>query len=177
MRVFDQDLLAKGSNVAAWQRRCLHAVAVWSRLGVLCCVIGLMVGSPVAADSSPLELGLEGDSSAGHLRLTWSGGGPGAEYELQQSEDEGFSSVEVRYRGEQTASVLSGLPNGEFYFRVRTVEGEGGGTPGPWSSAVSFVVTHYSLQFAVTLLVIGALIFLSTVVFLVVFSGRVETDD
>lgn len=173
-----------------WRQHCLCGVLVLS-----CSLPAL-----AAADDS-LELEFDGDPAAGHLRLTWSGGPDAAQYELQEATRADFADAVVRYRGGHTASVLSGLDNGDFYYRVRVLPDDASlagaqlparnaplaelgespalatdNEPG-WSDSAHFHVQHYSLPFALTLLVCGGLIFAATVFFLTYFSRRVTTDD
>lgn len=165
MRRFDRDLLGRGPSSWAGQ----------PYVCLLLCLAALLLSFPAAAETALLELEANGNSSAGHVRLSWAGGETGTSYELQQANDVAFGKPEVRYQGQQTASVISGLPDGEFYFRVRRLGQDG--VPGPWSSVVRFAVTHYKLGFALTLLAIGAVIFVATVCFLIVFSRKVRTND
>ncbi len=81
-------------------------------------VVGGVVGSAMAAPLLESDLGPRaGVSDDGTIDLVWRGEGP--EYELQQSTDADFSDAHLRYRGPDTESVLTGLAEGTYHFRVR----------------------------------------------------------
>jgi len=109
-------------------------------------------------------------SDAGHIKLVWqypNGLGPGAQFELQQANDAAFRTNRTIYLGPDLASFVSGLPNGEYYFRIRTRMNDG--RTSFWSRALSVKVEHQSLQLAFSLFGIGALVFVATLA--VVFFG------
>ena len=120
-------------------------------------------------------LSLQGDSAAGYATLHWEGGGEasGAEFLLEESGTEDFRASRVRYQGFQHGSVLSGLANGAYHFRVRSRASRQ--QPwGAWSAPRSFTVVHHGLPLALVLLGTGALVFGLTLGFLLVFSRRVS---
>lgn len=79
---------------------------------------------------------------------------------LQQSLDPSFTQVKTLYEGPDYASFVSGLSNGEYYYRVGT---KSKNSPVPqWSEPLSLEVAHHSKQLAMSLFVIGIIIFLST---------------
>lgn len=125
----------------------------------------------VAVADAP-KLTVEGDPGAGHLRLAWDVDAP-AQSELQMAENPAFDGAMVRYRGNHTASVLSGLRDGQRYFRVRTHRD---GQTSAWSNVVSFTVKHHERGFALLLLGAGALVFAATLGFLIVFSRKHQHD-
>ena len=59
-------------------------------------------------------------------------------YQLEQSSTANFAEIDSRYSGPDTASVLSGLREGDYYFRVRATSPAG--EPGPWSDTLSLSV-------------------------------------
>ena len=52
-------------------------------------------------------------------------------FELEQSTSPEFPSATVRYQGPNQTSVLTGLAEGDYYFRVRAYDDRD--TPGAWS--------------------------------------------
>ena len=125
-----------------------------------------LVPSPVWAQTAP-SLSVRGDGSAGHATLTWTAleGDSAAEYMLQESTSADFSEAYTRYQGPHRSSVVSGLLDGTYYFRVRSRQGE----RHPWSSwsaTEHFKVEHHPLPLALTLLGLGALVFGLTLAFL-----------
>lgn len=67
-----------------------------------------------------------------------------------------FSDARTVYRGSATGYFLSGLANGEYYFRL---EGKSGAVSAP----VRLEVMHQSLQRAIWLSAIGMLVTLAIV--------------
>lgn len=113
-------------------------------------------------------------SDAGHIRLSWrfrDGAllNGALHSELQQAREPAFETAQTIYAGPDLASFVSGLPNGEFYFRVRA-RSENGAGAGAWSQPVLLNVQHHSLQLAFTLFGLGAVVFLATLA--LVFLGN-----
>jgi hypothetical protein len=107
----------------------------------------------------------------GHATLSWkvdeTNGGPWA-FEIQQSFDGDFANAEIRDPGRDQSMFVSGLPDGTNYFRIRAI-GAGGAT-GDWSEPLHVVVNYHGRGLVVTLLSVGCLVFLATVV--VVLAGH-----
>jgi hypothetical protein len=106
------------------------------------------------------------ETSNGYVKLEWENG-DNASYELQQATSADFADSRTIYKGPDKASFISGLEDGNYYFRVRSAEG-------PWSLPVQLIVKHQSLQLAFTLFGIGAVVFLLTV--FVVIKGVRNSD-
>lgn len=87
-------------------------------------------------------------------------------FDLQKSTDADFRQVSTIYRGPDYATFLSGIPNGKYYYRIRssTVDGV---KFSKWSPVVLVEVQHQSLSLALWLFGIGAIIFLLTVLIVV----------
>ena len=104
--------------------------------------------------------------SSGSFPLKWTS--PGSflpdRFILQQGTERDFSSAQTIYSGPDRGTYISGLPDGEFYFRVRAVTAEGSTKPAHWSSTIHRTVKHPSLVFALSLMSVGATVFLSTIV-------------
>lgn len=103
-------------------------------------------------------------STDGVLRLSWSLDDSSA-VEVQRSQSSDFCTVHTVYRGTDEASVLTGLSDGQYYFRIRTVA-----DTATWSPPKLVTVQHHSLSKAMGFLALGALVFFSTV--LLIFFGR-----
>lgn len=107
-------------------------------------------------------------TNSGYIKLTWGlqlsqSALDTLHFELQRSRDAAFESVKTIYEGPDLASFRSGLPNGTFYYRVRTVSSENG-LAGPWSEPLNVVVEHQSLTLAFSLAGVGCAVFLAVVV-------------
>lgn len=107
-------------------------------------------------------------SDSGYIKIQWDDDNniPNATFRLEQSEDPDFQDPKVVYTGPDRASFISGLPNGHYYFRIRT---EAGDEISEWSSTISVRVKHHSLTMALSLASLGLVVFMLTVA--VVISG------
>lgn len=123
----------------------------------------LVEADPVLEFTQPAER--ESVNEEGVVTLRWKPMDEGSErsYELQQSQSPDFLSPKTRYRGTDLGSVLSGLAEGEYHFRVRPVEPEGS-----WSEPVTVRIEYISKAKVVFLLSVGVVVFLATVTTLLV---------
>ena len=108
-------------------------------------------------------------ATAGYYQLSWRPGSAGAShkslrFELQHSISDDFHNSKTIYRGPDRARVISGQPDGEYYYRIRAMSGQGST---PWSDAVVVEVRHHSLQRALWFFATGALVFFITLFFIV----------
>lgn len=76
-------------------------------------------------------------------------------FELQQATDASFETAQSVYQGKDGGTFISGLENGIYYYRVRAGNGL-------WSAPLSIEVQHHSLTLAIFLMVVGAAVFLMT---------------
>jgi len=118
-------------------------------------------------------------ASAGYYQLSWQPGTVGASnknssYELQQSVDKSFKIIKSLYIGPDHASVISGMSNGQYFYRVRKVYVDRSSSA--WSNAVMVSVQHHSLYKAWAFFFAGAVVFLFTL-FFIVFASKRENRD
>ncbi len=115
---------------------------------------------------------------AGYIRLSWHIPEDAPEehptFELQQAQSPDFSDASTRYKGPDRASYISGLPDGDFYFRVREVQND---RTGPWSEPILVGVEHHSRELAYLLFALGSIVFLATVAVVLVGQHRAKTED
>lgn len=117
-------------------------------------VIGPAHAAPViGCDHSPDDQGLI-VSDDGTIDLHWSGAG--TEFELEQATDASFSDAHVRYRGPDNESVLTGLSDGIYHFRIRDAASE------DWSEPLVLHVKSMNRGTLFLLLGTGAFVALST---------------
>ncbi len=111
-------------------------------------------------------------TNEGVVNLAWDGP-EGATFELQQSSSPEFPEMETRtrYQGTDPGSVISGLPAGTHYFRIRDLPTDG--TPGEWSAPLEVRVEFIATQWVVVLISCGALIFLATLA--AIITGHLRT--
>ena len=113
-----------------------------------------------ARDTAPALASDTEIATAGFYRLSWKTDKPGR-VELQQADNPAFTHATLRYSGPDRASVISGMPNGKWYYRVRTLDDL---DPGPWSKPVEVTVAHHPLSRAFMFFALGVAVFLATVV-------------
>ena len=94
-------------------------------------------------------------SDDGTIDLVWDGGS--APYELQQARDASFSDARTRYEGEDAETVLTGLADGVYHFRVREV------SSGGWSEPLVVNVESMNRGTLFLLLGTGAFVAVSTI--------------
>lgn len=100
-------------------------------------------------------------ATAGFFQLKWSGGS--LPYELQESLSPDFTSFKTLYRGTDLASVISGKPDGEYYYRIvvdnnkQTLQ----------SNTVKISVLHHPLLNAFLFFIAGAVVFAATLILII----------
>ncbi|MFQ5471088.1 MAG: hypothetical protein ACE5EH_12465 [Gammaproteobacteria bacterium] len=99
-------------------------------------------------------------SRTGHFQLSWQYDGPTGIFELQQSNSDDFKNSRTIYKGPDKARTMSGLTNGNYYYRLRSSGHE-------WSEAIVVKVEHYELSTAFIFLGLGAIVFLATAILIV----------
>jgi hypothetical protein len=128
-------------------------------------LISAGVQSQTQSQSGPVDkhLSIESDhslASEGYFRLNWSVSDASEaaqpEFIVQQSSDADFQQRRVLYQGGDQSALLSGLADGDYYYRV--------GLPGQasWSEPVHIEVRHHSLSTATRFFLLGLVVFLLT---------------
>lgn len=126
---------------------------------------------PVSADTPPTVSVSPERAAGGFYRLAWEGP-PDARFEVQEADSGTFDEPRPVYTGHDTASVISGKSDGDFFYRVRIVDEA---EPGPWSETARVTVAHHSLTRALQFFSVGALVF--AVLVLVIARGAREDRD
>lgn len=116
------------------------------------------------------------ETTEGTAQLAWGAGGyeigaSSLSFEVQRSTDSGFSDAETYYEGTENGTFVSGLPGGEFFFRVRAIDPHG--AAGDWSPPVRVIVSYPSPMLVKTLMIAGAIVFCGTLT--VVVTGHRRT--
>lgn len=96
-------------------------------------------------------------SDNGTIKLAWTKGGA-VSVELQQAAEPEFTTPTTRYRGQDAGSVLTGLPEGTHWFRLRAEGSE------VWSEPLEVKVAFVSRRTLFLLLGIGLVVVVATVV-------------
>ncbi len=139
--------------------------SLWSRRAALCaCALSVylpLCGSPRFVDGAGEALVGSVRSEDGVIHLRWSREGADGDFLLEQSPSAGFAEPAIRYAGPDGETVLTGLPEGDHYFRVRV-----SGAP-EWSEPLLVEVRYISegrlfallsLGFAVAALTVAAIL-------------------
>lgn len=136
--------------------------------------------APMCLSAEPVLPVLTTDTrlaTAGYYQLSWQPGMRGAshknpQFELQQSNSANFHIAKLIYRGPDRASVISGLTDGDYYYRVRLIHADQ--STSSWSRPVIVKVQHHPLKKALGYFITGALVFFITLMFIVVKSRRMD---
>lgn len=131
-------------------------------LGAWCAPVSLLAETPRFTDANGEGVS-EVKSNNGVVNLIWSSDAPenSVEFELQQSANEDFTEPKIRYHGMQRSSILTGLPEGDHFFRLRVKDAD------TWSAPLKLEVRFISrgqmfgllaVGFLVTALTVGAIL-------------------
>ena len=122
---------------------------------------------PIPQLSSDTEV-----ATAGFYRLSWQT--PEADdIQLQESDNPRFADAALRYQGPDDASVISGKPNGTWYYRARVIDDQ---QTGPWSEAVKVTVAHHPLSRALMFFTLGVVVFVATLLMVISGTKRGRSD-
>ena len=124
--------------------RCPLSVVSLRLLLVLCCCCAGIASAAVTLEVDTPE------AKAGYFVLSWDQEAPG--YLLQQAPDERFAEYREWEIGPDAAFTVSGLAEGDYYYRIQPLDGE-------WSNTVVVNVRHHSLARAWTFFFIGLTLF------------------
>ncbi len=98
-------------------------------------------------------------STEGYFQLRWEAAEP---IRLVESDSRDFRDARVVYEGPDTATVLSGKPDGVYHYRIESIAGRT-----PIGEPVSVTVAHHSLARALAFFAVGAVVFLATLALIV----------
>lgn len=118
--------------------------------------------APEIENAEPAE---EVEAPEGHVLVSWDfaaeAAGQDVTFELQQDLSPRFTQPVTRQVGTDTASVLSGLPEGEVHIRVRAVGADG--STSAWSKPLQVEVSYPPDSLLRNLSILGLILFVSTV--------------
>lgn len=97
----------------------------------------------------------------GTVTLAWGELALMTRVELQQSDSADFAEKTIRFIGRDTGSVITGLPEGTHYFRLRALNNLGEGSA--WSDPLEVQVTFMDRGKLFSLLGLGGVVVLLTV--------------
>ncbi len=131
---------------------------------------------PCSANDGLPHLDIAADERAGHATISWELDDTSSRtgtFELEQSARADFTEATVTYTGPQSSSVVSGLPNGVRFYRVRH-RPAGRESWGEWSQPKELRINHHSRRVAGGLFGLGAVVFLLTAGFITRAARRTE---
>jgi hypothetical protein len=143
----------------------------------------LVLCAPLYAYGNPQLKSDTEVATAGYYRLQWGedqqndgeqNGGQTADFILQESQHPSFNQPKVLYEGPDTARVVSGRADGDYFYRVAIVNGEGQKS---WSDVVRVQVKHHPLSRAFMFFTIGAIVFLSTLIAIIHGNRTTSTKE
>jgi len=134
---------------------------------VLCALAAALLAAPAALAQPSARFLTENDpdNPEGHITIKWTADGGAAAHQLQYDTDADFSDPLVWHEGADTESFISGLEDGEHYFRVRSREADEEAW-GPWSATLTVEVDRQSLTLAWSLFGVGSAMFLCIAAFI-----------
>lgn len=130
-------------------------------------VITVFLFVSVLKNANALQLNSDSKlATAGYFQLQWSG--RFNNFQLQESTSADFNTYKILYDGKDLARFVSGKPDGDFFYRVTSIENN------PLvSNVVKVTVLHHPLENAILFFFAGAIVFVSTVVLIVKGNKRV----
>ena len=100
-------------------------------------------------------------ATAGYFQLSWQDpSSTSKQYELQQAKQNNFSDAHTLYLGADESSVISGLSDDIYYFRIRN-------NNSAWSNTIEVEVKHHSLSRAFGFFSLGAVMLIVTLIVLI----------
>jgi len=137
----------------------MHTIRFWLSIGLLLALPAMQAAAqPVLSASPP-------DSSDGVSVISWQAPAADQHIILQRATHADFSDARQIYRGSDTASTVTGMTDGTWYFRARLDDGA-------WSEPLAVKVQHHPLGRAFGFFSVGAIVFIGTVWLIVGGSRR-----
>lgn len=127
----------------------------------------LLIAGPIQADNHAPKLSSDHEvASAGYFQLSWEA--EAERVELQEATSLTFRNATTLYIGPDKHSVISGKPNGSWYYRVRALNvHDQNSQADAWSDPVTVLVAHHELSRALMFLSLGIIVFVGIVVMIV----------
>lgn len=132
-------------------------------------ILLLLLIIPVVLPCLAATPDLQSDSelaTAGYFQLSWktdvSGKEVSGDFTLEEAGDPEFSQATTLYSGPDTATLISGRPDGIYYYRIRSEQDTE--TNNAWSNTTRVEVAHHPLSRAFMFFALGAAVFIATLV-------------
>lgn len=111
----------------------------------------LLLSSPLVASATPAFDAPPERSTDGGFTLSWEAD---TAVVLEQATGPDHADARVIYEGGDSSTVISGLPDGDYRFRLRAAEAH------DWADQATVTVAHHSLARAFGFFAVGAVVFL-----------------
>lgn len=140
----------------------LKALARALRTGAVALLVLGGAAAPPAFDREP-PTPIESEEGKVVLTWSWPTSPPDrpVEFEVQGAATPGFAAARVLYEGPDRATVITGLLEGTYFYRVRAITGKDDFTP--WSEPLEVQVDYPNRQTVGWLIGLGLVVFLATV--------------
>lgn len=126
--------------------------------------------------SFAIELQADTDiATAGYYQLTWQNADDNVQVELQEAGNARFQNAKPLYRGPDRARMVTGRPDGTYYYRARPLDVNG--TAGAWSEIIKVKVKHHPLSRALGFFIVGAIVFFSILVAILIGNRRYHSKE
>jgi len=135
-------------------------------------VCTLVISAPAWSAAPQLESDTD-VATAGYYRLEWNANEV-KDFILEESQQASFDSARVLYQGPDTARIISGRGDGDYYYRVRELNTQS--REDGWSEVVHVQVQHHSLTRALLFFVIGAIVFVATLAAIIVGNRQASNN-
>lgn len=138
------------NNNSAWRQSS-------SSLSLLFLFLALLQSTGAVAGEVPVLNSNKDVAEAGFFKLSWQESI--GDVEIEEATNRDFSNSNRLYPGSDNATVISGKPNGTWYYRARSIDDEQAGS---WSEVMRVTVVHHSLQRALFFFSAGLVMFVAT---------------
>jgi 4-amino-4-deoxy-L-arabinose transferase-like glycosyltransferase len=112
-------------------------------------------------------------SNDGRVVVSWELPSDG-QVHIQQDRGGDFKTSSTLYRGNDSASVITGLADGDYHYRGRLERPDG--TYSDWSQRVTITVAHHSLPRALFFFLLGLVVFVATLLLIILGARRHGTE-
>jgi hypothetical protein len=128
-------------------------------------MFSVALAGPVTAEDVQLESDTK-VATAGYFQLRWRAG---SGVELQESRSADFEAPRIVYAGSDAARVISGKPDGDWYYRAAPAASNGA-----FGNTVKVTVRHHPIERAIGYFAVGFVVFVATLL-LIVSGARSRT--
>jgi len=141
---------------------------------ILLALLFCLLVTPASAEKAPAVNASTAIAEAGNYRVSWQTETDHTLFQIEESTSSTFKPSRIIYQGEDSASIVSGRSNGNYFYRARILDKQLE-PASDWSEPVRITVEHHSLQRAFTFFAIGLVVFIATL--LVIIRGSRHFSD